>query len=173
MSEPQLPRDVVAARRQLARDAERTCRVLREYARKLHRITIELLALGAEKPYRPYLWVGAVDKDALAHSVVPILLRRRAVIAGMVEDHCRAASGMVEAGTLPLAVKSELLLRLRETENALVEVREASQHVVQRFPRLLSKAQLADVPIPDLAAIERRRKAARDAVDAQQPQPVG
>lgn len=176
MSKAKLPPAVVRARRQLVRDAQRVCRLLREYAGKLHRLADDLYPLAETvrtgNRYVP-LRRPVIEDEVLRTQLALALLRRRAVIAGMVEDTCRAASGLVEHGALSLAVKSELLLRLRETENALEEARAAAQHVQRVNARSVPEDLLRDVPVPDLAAIERRRKAARDGVDAQQPQPVG
>lgn len=172
MSATKLPPDVVQARRQLAREAERTCRLLREYAHKLHRITDRLYSLGSLKAARSGALFSfgrsGVAEDELGAALAATLLSRRAVIAGMVEVTCRVASGMVEAGALPLGVKSELLLRLRETESALDEARRAAKFIHHSGSFAISELQLADDPVPDLVAIERQRREAREAV----PQPA-
>lgn len=162
MTETELPPDVLANRRAIARRAEQTCRLMREYARKLHHIADQIYA-AAESAAGKGTWA----KSSLLQQRANHLLRRRAMIASSVEELARVASGLFEGAALPLSLKHELRLRSREMENALTEAREASQLVLDQWNgRQLNPALLRDVPVTDLAVRHRQ-------FDEIVPQPVG
>ena len=144
MTKTELPPDVIEARAEAARNAVRTRRVLREYAGKLHAIADRRRACHR---LSRGLWAGVDAAEVVA------LLRRRRVIASAVELFCRAASGMVDDGAMERQAKAELLLRLREVENALDEVKLEAEAIQKRFPEAFPAKLLEDVGLPDLRTV--------------------
>ncbi len=144
MTKTKLPPDVIDARAEAARNAVRTRRVLREYAGKLHDI--------ADRLRRCHPKTGELRKVIDGDEIL-VLLRRRKVIASSVELFCRAASGMVDQAAMDWQAKAELLLRLRETENALDEAKEEAKKLVKKFPTIFPAKLLEDVGLPELKTV--------------------
>jgi hypothetical protein len=124
-----------AAKRQ--RDAERVARLLKEYAAKLNRIANRLHVIREL----------STSNHAFSHFLeeVVALLHRRAAIAGVLESLTRAASGMIEHYELASVDYAELVLRTRETEQALDEARMLANILIQQYPKFIPTEAVKDM----------------------------
>lgn len=120
------------------RDVSRVAGLLKEYTGKLSRIADRLHAvLVTPDPFN-----GTLD-----YRVEVIgLFHRRAAIAGVIESVARAASGMIEHYDLEPLDHAELVLRLREAETALEEVRVISDILAGQYPKAFPTGALKDTP---------------------------
>ena len=145
MSKTELPPEVLEARAEAARNAERARRLLREYSRKLHDIADRLWTF--RRQWADGVHITRFEDEARA------ILRRRRMIASSIESFARVASGMIEQGSLDRQFKAELVVRLREAENALDEAREAAELFPKFAPSYFPAKLLEDVGLPELKTV--------------------